>query len=134
MTSNTFCCLLKYVKSIALFCLLQQSLCILFYPVNSYLIQLQCTENSGLLKTYESTEDFSFKIFADNTWLVADSKARLVFMALFFLISHFFFYFVLYFEIVKETNQLRQSSQPGRKLSKTCGCLMGLFLILQLIP
>lgn len=94
----------KMLKAL-LFSAFSSSLCILFYPVNPYLLQLRCTENSGLLKTYESTEDFSFKIFADNTWFVADSKAKLIFMALFFFyLSLFFFSFVLYFEIVKETN------------------------------
>lgn len=82
------------------------SLC---FVLSSQLIsysQIQFTENSGLLKTNESTEDFSFKILADNTFclFVADSKAKLVFMALFFLIYLFFLLCLPFFETVEETN------------------------------
>lgn len=94
------------LKAMLFSAFLSSSLC---FVLSSQLIsysQIQFTENSGLLKTNESTEDFSFKILADNTFclFVADSKAKLVFMALFFLIYLFFLLCLSFFETVEETN------------------------------
>lgn len=105
----------------------------LFSQLISY-SQIQGTENSGLLKTYESTKDFSFKILADNTWFVADSKAKLIFMTLFFLISLIFFLHCSFFWNCKR-NKLAQTVKSARQKTKqNLLSSHGFFLILQLIP